>query len=435
MTAAGLPAAALDQVVRWAADALRALPPADVPPRLKRVASFAPARLASRARVQLEQAVARDAVFRQQVAERLRVDQPSLVDALEGAQPAPAGCEPDLVGAALWVLRPDGWEAALADVAATLAARQADVARVQGERAEDARWARLERDLAEARAEAAEARGEMAEAHREIARVRRDLREARAASGREAAQARAAVAAAEQQVAAGLAELADVRAELGRQMAAREAAEAAADAARARVREGRSLADSRATLLLDTVTEAALGLRRELGLPPAAILPGDVVAATADLPGAVTGPGARARSTDDPARLDELLALPQAHLIVDGYNVTKSGYGELPLEQQRDRLVTGLAALAARTGAEVTCVFDGADAGGAAPGLAARGLRVLFSRSGEIADELIRRLAAAEPQGRVVVVVSSDREVADGVARSGARPVASVALLRLLGRG
>ena len=149
----------------------------------------------------------------------------------------------------------------------------------------------------------------------------------------------------------------------------------------------------------------------------------------------LTGPGARARSTDDPARLDELLALPRAHLIVDGYNVTKSGYGELPLEQQRDRLVTGLAALAARTGAEVTCVFDGADAGGAAPGLAARGMRVLFSRSGEIADDLIRRLAAAEPQGRVVVVVSSDREVADGVARSGARPVASVALLRLLGRG
>jgi predicted RNA-binding protein with PIN domain len=60
---------------------------------------------------------------------------------------------------------------------------------------------------------------------------------------------------------------------------------------------------------------------------------------------------------------------------------------------------------------------------------------VLFSRPGEIADDLIRRLAAAEPPGRVVVVVSSDREVADGVARSGARPVASVALLRLLGRG
>ena len=42
--------------------------------------------------------------------------------------------------------------------------------------------------------------------------------------------------------------------------------------------------------------------------------------------------------------------LPQVHLIVDGYNVTKTGYGELPLVDQRTRLVTALAALAARTG-------------------------------------------------------------------------------------
>ena len=31
----------------------------------------------------------------------------------------------------------------------------------------------------------------------------------------------------------------------------------------------------------------------------------------------------------DPARLDQLLSLPKAHMIVDGYNVTKKGYGEL----------------------------------------------------------------------------------------------------------
>ena len=48
---------------------------------------------------------------------------------------------------------------------------------------------------------------------------------------------------------------------------------------------------------------------------------------------------------------------------------------------------------------------------------------MLFSKPGETADELIRRLVRAEPPGRPVVVVSSDREVADGVRRSGARPV------------
>ncbi|MEP6762609.1 MAG: NYN domain-containing protein, partial [Sporichthyaceae bacterium] len=64
-----------------------------------------------------------------------------------------------------------------------------------------------------------------------------------------------------------------------------------------------------------------------------------------------------------------------------------------------------------------------------------RGVRVLFSKPGEIADELIRRLVREEPPGRPVVVVSSDREVADGVRRSGARPVSSDALVRRLDRG
>jgi predicted RNA-binding protein with PIN domain len=57
---------------------------------------------------------------------------------------------------------------------------------------------------------------------------------------------------------------------------------------------------------------------------------------------------------------------------------------------------------------------------------------VLFSRKGQTADELIRRLVRAEPDGRPVVVVSSDREVADGVRRAGAYPLPADALLRRL---
>lgn len=120
--------------------------------------------------------------------------------------------------------------------------------------------------------------------------------------------------------------------------------------------------------------------------------------------------------------------------MVDGYNVTKTGYPQLPLEKQRLRLLGGLSMLAAQTGAEMTCVFDGAEL--AAPVLLAppRGVRVLFSKPGVTADEVIRQLVRAEPSGRPVVVVSADREVADGVARSGARPVASVLLLKRLSR-
>ena len=63
-----------------------------------------------------------------------------------------------------------------------------------------------------------------------------------------------------------------------------------------------------------------------------------------------------------------------------------------------------------------------------------RGVRVLFSPEGVIADDVIRDLVAAEPTGRVVVVVTSDQEVARDVVRAGARSVAADALVALLAR-
>jgi predicted RNA-binding protein with PIN domain len=203
----------------------------------------------------------------------------------------------------------------------------------------------------------------------------------------------------------------------------------------AAAREGRSVEDMRIRLLLDTVLEASQGLRRELALPPVSVRPAETVDAVE--PGRMTPKDIanRALSEDDPAIVDQLLALPQAHLVVDGYNVTKTGYPQMPLEKQRLRLLGQLAQLAAQTGAETTCVFDGAEL--AAPVLLAppRGVRVLFSKPGVTADELIRRLVRAEPPGRPVIVVSTDREVADGVARAGARPVASAVLLKRFSRG
>src|SRR5688500_19062598 len=105
----------------------------------------------------------------------------------------------------------------------------------------------------------------------------------------------------------------------------------------------------------------------------------------------------------------------------------------MSLEQLRKRLITGLGGIAAQTGAEVTVVFDGAERVHGLPP-APRGVRVLFSRKGETADELIRRLVRAEPAGRPIVVVSSDREVADGVKRHGAYPMCSDSLLKRISR-
>jgi predicted RNA-binding protein with PIN domain len=208
-------------------------------------------------------------------------------------------------------------------------------------------------------------------------------------------------------------------------------AERALNEARQAQREGAKGDQLRLRLLLDAVVNAATGLRRELALPPAHGRPADAIEADYARTGRVELQG---RTSDDPALLDALLAVPMTHVLVDGYNVTKTGYPALSLEAQRTRLLGGLGALAARTQAEVTVVFDGAT--GAVPVKlpAPRGVRLLFSRTGETADEVLRRLAQHEPRGRPVVVVSSDREVADGVREAGATAVPSLALLRLLDR-
>ncbi len=440
--AAGDAAEALDRpmpegvrrrVVALAADAFGGLTVAELPAPLRQYARFTPSRRAKFAGNAMAAALESDPVFRQRIGERFKEAQPELAGALESGSP-PAAADPVDVAAAAYVLRPAGW-------AKLVAAAGEEALRADAERADEAGRRELERlrgELAEARAqtraETERLRGELDAARKEAESLQRKLRSAQsdvkrgeAALRRTQAEIDGIRAEAAAQVSAAESETRRLKARLGE-------TEAALEASRRAAREGRSVEDMRLRLLLDTVLESAQGLRRELALPPVSVHPADTVDAVE--PGRMSPKdiAARALSETDPALLDQLLALPQAHLVVDGYNVTKTGYPTMPLEKQRLRLLGGLSGLAARTGAEVTCVFDGAEL--AAPVLLAppRGVRVLFSKPGVTADELIRQLVRAEPPGRPVVVVSTDREVADGVARSGARPVASALLLKRLSR-
>lgn len=188
----------------------------------------------------------------------------------------------------------------------------------------------------------------------------------------------------------------------------------------------------RARLLLDTVIDAATGLRRELALPPVEGAPGDRVEAEVVAAAGPTVP--RPGPPDDsPALLEQLLSMPRARLVIDGYNVSKQEWERSSLEAQRVRLVGSLAPLVARTGADTTVVFDAAASTSRPVVATPRGVKVLFSPPGVIADDVIRDLVAAEPAGRPLVVVTSDRALADDVARDGARVVASVTLVALLG--
>ena len=203
--------------------------------------------------------------------------------------------------------------------------------------------------------------------------------------------------------------------------------------ARRAVREERETETMRVRLLLDTVMDAAAGLRRELALPPGEMLPADTVRAVE--PGVDPGVAGVGRSLlgDDPTLLRRLLEVPRAHLIIDGYNVSKAAWATAPLEEQRNRLASRVAALVAGKGVETTIVFDGADLKHPPTVSLPRGIRVLFSPPGVIADDTIRHLVSAEPLGRPLVVVSTDREVAESVTKMGARSVTSQALVAAMG--
>ncbi|WP_330300869.1 NYN domain-containing protein [Streptomyces sp. NBC_00503] len=428
-----LPEGVRRRVVALVSDAFGGLTVADLPAQLRQYARFTPTRRAKFAGNAMATAVETDAVFRGRVAEKLREAQADLAGALESGAP-PAAADPLDVAAAAYVLRPAGWAKLVA--AAGEEAQRADAERVGEEARRE--MDRLREELAHVRelqrAGGDQVRVELEAARKEAESLQRKLRSALSDVKRGDAALRKINA-----------EVDGIRGEAAAQVAAAESetrrlksrlaeVESALETSRRATREGRSIEDMRLRLLLDTVLDAAAGLRRELALPPLSTRPADTVEAVE--PGRMTPKdiAARALSETDPALLDQLLALPQAHLVVDGYNVTKTGYPTMPLEKQRLRLLGGLSMLAAQTGAEMTCVFDGAEL--AAPVLLAppRGVRVLFSKAGVTADELIRQLVRAEPLGRPVVVVSTDREVADGVAKAGARPVTSALLLKRLSR-
>lgn len=428
-----LPEPVRARVITLVAAAMTEMAADELPAALRKVARFAPHRRARLGGAAIATHLAADALFRQRAAARVRTAVGELADAVADGT-SPGAADPVEVAALAYLLRPANWRELLDEAEAAL---QAEAQRQQtAERLAqaEARAARAEHDRTVARVEVDKLRAELARVRDELATLRQQHRDTvRRLQQAEAARRRAEELLATERGRAARA-AADQEAELRRLRHRLDESEAAVGAARVAAREARSVDDARLWLLLETISQAAVGLRRELALEPTEIRPADLVADRyAERPHVMERQPARAMSADDPARLDQLLALPRVHLIVDGYNVTKRGYGELDLEQQRNRLVTGLSGLAAQTGAEVTVAFDGVGRL-LGPPPSSRRVRVLFSPQGQTADELIRRLVRAEPNGRPVVVISSDREVADGVGRAGAYPLSADALLRRLAR-
>jgi predicted RNA-binding protein with PIN domain len=427
-----LPEPVRQRVVALAAAAMSGLPADEVPPALRRVANFAPKQRARLGATAIAAQLGSDPLYRQRVGSWALERAGELGAAVRDGAP-PAAADPVEVAALAYLARPDGWADMVTDAARNLRVDADSAAVTERLRAAEHHVAMAEHERTVIKIEVEKLRDELTRLRAEADGLRDQVRQlTRAQRESQVRERKAADMLATEKGRAGRAS-ADAEAEVRRLRSRLIDAELAASDARTVAKDARAVDDARLWLLLETIGQAAVGLRRELALEPAKKLPADFVAETsAQLPGSDRA-GARALTADDPARLDQLLALPRAHLVVDGYNVTKRGFGDVSLEQQRSRLVSSLGGLAAQSGIEVTVVFDGADKVLAVPS-PPRGVRVLFSRKGETADELIRQLVRAEPMGRPVIVISSDREVADGVRRHGAYPLSSDSLLRRIAR-
>jgi predicted RNA-binding protein with PIN domain len=429
-----LPESVRSRVVALAADALGRMAVEHLPASLKRVAGFTPARRARLARSQIAGVLETDPEFRGHVATQVRAGQGELSAAVE-AGTRPAAADPVEVAAVAYLLRAPGWSALVTDAAEAVATeREAAAGRQAADQAE-----RLRRQLAETQGQLAETRARQRDQvdalKTDNAELRRKLGAARTEAAAAVAQSQEARAALEAATAAGSAAAGAAEAEVRRLRARVAELENELSGARRAERLSRDTETLRARLLLDTLLESAQGLRRELALPAVEGSPADAVAAHLAEPGERTPTAHGSLAADDPGMLDQLLALPRAHLVVDGYNVTKATWPELSLARQRERLLSGLGPLAARSGAEVTVVFDAHETRTRPLVTAPRGVRVLFSPYAVIADDVIRELVGAEPSGRPVVVVTSDQAVVRDVRAAGGRTVAAAALARLLSRG
>jgi hypothetical protein len=103
------------------------------------------------------------------------------------------------------------------------------------------------------------------------------------------------------------------------------------------------------------------------------------------------------------------------HLIIDGYNLLHVDrilirLNPTQLQLERDRLIDQLSAYRSSRQMEITVVFDGWQGGWSTETRERKkGIELVYSKLGEKADEVIKRLVREKGAG--ATVISSDREL------------------------
>lgn len=447
-------AAALELAVLVARMSAQVRPPLPVPKGLRPVVRFA--KLPPSARAGVRKVIDEDDDFRGRVA----------VGADEAGLPRPAW---------LFLRRPEGWEVELAELVRGAAKADADARDERAERtrqrrldAAEAAILRLEAALVVARGEATKAADDL-NAERRLRRdaeERRDRLERRVGSvegERDSARRRAESLAAS--VDALTEELERARSDVARAVTDAEVARAATEHAASRASSMQDEIDRervRADRLAETI-DGALEMTDQLrgclaGDAPSPVAANDAHGASpaaasiggpsqpappAVAPSPRGRPGPRRTPSplpfgvfDDSAEAAEhLVRVPKMVVLVDGYNATLSVWRDLPIADQRSRLLDACSELAARTGAELIVVFDGAEPDVALPPpRARRRVRLQFSPPDVEADDVLLDLVEEVDPARPVTVASNDRRVREGAGARGANALSTVQLFAVLRR-
>ena len=115
-------------------------------------------------------------------------------------------------------------------------------------------------------------------------------------------------------------------------------------------------------------------------------------------------------------------------VLVDGYNVIKRDPVLVSIERRglqaaREALLARLLSSYDLRTCDVVVVFDGQGPAETTEGWGK--VRIIYSRSGQTADEVIARLSAAARDPSQVVAISDDRSVRDSVTRVGGQAAGS----------
>ncbi len=117
------------------------------------------------------------------------------------------------------------------------------------------------------------------------------------------------------------------------------------------------------------------------------------------------------------------------HIVIDGYNLIRQSeqfneLDRLDMQSGREALVSALAAYKKIKPHLITVVFDGQRADTGMPRRdQLKGIRIRFSRPGELADAVIKRMAAREKEK--LLVVSSDLDIMTYAESAGAAVISA----------